>query len=279
MAVARSNPLEAGLYRLELSRDGAPAFGRWRRANGERVHVVSLEPHPKGARVEFAVYKKPGAFPFGQLGYPEQARAVVGASVSWADAVHAVLSPLSAAESAAAAAAGEFLVKLAGPQFAALSDAVKAAQINLEQIKAMLGAVAGGTSPNPAGTLGAAASLAEASIELLVTAGAAIPIAFPRAAVNRLLEELHKLATSIKAAPGRALKAVSTFAVDTAKAAAKVAIPYELGVAGVSALALGALLLLQGKRSNTTDYLMLGGAAVAIFATGQFAQSVAPAKG
>jgi hypothetical protein len=265
MVQAARNPLPAGLYRLELPADAAGVFGRWRRANSERVHVVGLEATDKGARVTFAVYRPPGAFPFGQLGQPETARPVVGATISWVDAVHFALAPLQAVEFAAAAAAAEFAASLVQPELAGLRDAVAAARVNVASIRLMLAAVADGTSPNPAGTLGAAASLAESSIEMLLSAGAAIPIAFPRAGVNKVLEELHKLATAIKAAPGKALQAVSTFAKETAKTVANVVVPFELGVVGVSALALGAFFLVSGKgRTQTTDFLMLGGLAVAV---------------
>jgi hypothetical protein len=269
MAVARANPLAAGLYRVEVAPELAQVFGRWRRANAERVHVIGLEPSEEGARVVFAVYKPPGAFPFGQLGHPEVAEVVVGAVADWIDVIGFLANPLGAAERAIGEAAAHFVADVSKPELKGLRDALIISRANVATIRAILEAVKNGTAPNPAAALGQAAAMAKQTIEVLVTAGGAIPIDFPRNLVNAALQKLHELEAEIKAAPGKALHAVSQFASDVVKKAAPVLVPGQIGIWGLGIVALGGFLAWeQGKRSELTDKMMLAGAAVAVLGGG-----------
>jgi hypothetical protein len=87
MAQARKNPLAPGLYSIDLfqptssrptQKDQCPIFRNWRVAQGDRVKVRRVQEFPEPLLggplrtfVVFEVLSPPGAFPFGQLGFPD----------------------------------------------------------------------------------------------------------------------------------------------------------------------------------------------------------------
>jgi len=268
-----TNPLEPGVYRIDLPCPLAPAFGNWRRAQRGKVHVIELENGPGGtARVSFVVFAKPGAFPFGKLGKPQRG-AVVGALPDWPDVVAFVLKPLVPVEEALAAKRwADFFVAHAQPEFAELREAVAVVRANMAVIRSQLEAVKSGTASNPGAVLNNAGAIAKQSIELLLHKAGAIPFAFPRALVNETIEKLQAFADEVGAAPGKALHAISNFAGD----AAGVVVPAEIGLGGVALFLAGAYLrYTEHKPSPLSNGLMLAGGAVAVVAGGTLSLNLA----
>jgi len=69
--LAKTNPLPAGRYRMDLPPSGLPRLAAWTKANRGKVVVHTCVQHPeRGIVVAFDVVGRPGAFPFGALGYP-----------------------------------------------------------------------------------------------------------------------------------------------------------------------------------------------------------------
>ncbi len=76
-AVARTNPLPVGLYDVDLSTPAhAARLAAWEKANAGKVLVRGAT----GRTVRFEVRGRPGAFPFGALGYPTVATSSTGQS-------------------------------------------------------------------------------------------------------------------------------------------------------------------------------------------------------
>jgi len=77
-SVQTTNPLPNGLYSIDLSpptsssrKDGPAVFAAWAKAHRDRVVVRRVVARDDGpTRIAFEVRGRPGAFPFGQLGYP-----------------------------------------------------------------------------------------------------------------------------------------------------------------------------------------------------------------
>jgi hypothetical protein len=267
-----TNPLAPGVYRLDMPCPLAPAFGVWRRAQKGKVHVIELENGPNDtARVSFVVFGKPGAFPFGKLGYPRRGQ-VVGALPDWPDVVAFVLRPLGPTEDALAVARwAAFFAAHSTQEFAALHAAIELARANVAIIRLQLEQVKAGTSPNPAAAVHNAAALAKQSIEQILSAAGAIPLAFPRQLVNEAIARLQALADEIAAAPGKALHAISNFADD----ALGFVVPADIGLIGVGALLLGAYLRYSEKKASPlSNNLMLAGGAAMVVGGAQAALSV-----
>ncbi|MEY2875341.1 MAG: hypothetical protein RLZZ373_2712 [Pseudomonadota bacterium] len=258
------NPLAIGVYRIDLPTEKAADFGRWRRAQRGKVQLCELENGPNGtARVSFAVLARPGAFPFGKLGKPTRGALVVGAIMpEWKDIVLFPLRQFPGAELALQVGTwANFFATRAGPEFAALRDAVTVARANLAVVRSQLELVRNGSLPNPGAVLADAAQTVKASVELLLTRAAAIPIAFPRALVNDAIKELTAVADAIAAAPGKALHALTDFASDAAN---KLAGPALLELGAVVLVGLGGLMAFGEKKvTPTSRNLMLAGAAAA----------------
>ena len=258
-----TNPLSPGIYRIDLPCARAAEFGRWRKAQRGKVHVIELENGPGGtARVSFVVFGKPGAFPFGKLGHPERGQ-VVGEIPGWVDVVVFVLKPLVPLEDAVAAARwAEFFAVHSQAEFAELRAAIAIVRANVSIIRAQLEAVRSGHHPNPGEVLQNASRLAKESIELLLDKAGAIPLAFPRALVNNAIAKLQALIEEIAAAPGKALHAISTFADD----ALGFALPVGVAALGLAALGFGAYLRYSDKKASplSTNLMLAGGAALVL---------------
>jgi hypothetical protein len=271
---AITNPLPAGVYEIDLYSptelagqvvDGVPVFGRWRRANAHAVRVVEASAqntHPRRSRVKFEVLSAPGAFPFGQLGSPAFASEVVGDLPSFADIAHFLISPISKLQMEAVKAAAHFLADATAPELRGVRDAVIKAKANIAIVRGTIEAVRNGSAPNNAAALAGAAALLKESIEGLITAGVALPLAAPRRVIENLVAESQAMLKAIEEAPAKAIRG--------AAAAAKgfvteVLVPAELGGLGFAAAALVGLYLLQGgKRSTGTDTLLIAGVGVAV---------------
>lgn len=278
MSPTVTNPLTPGVYRIDLPCELAPLFGNWRRAQKGKVHVIELENGPEGkARVSFVVFGRPGAFPFGRLGHPVRG-SVVGATMpDWPDVVAFIFRPLGPTEEALSVKRwADFFLSHAAPEFAELQAAVAVARANVAIIRAQLEQVKAGTSRSPAAAVSNAASLAQQSIELLLAKAGRIPLSFPRALVNESIATLTALVDEIKAAPGKALHAITEFAGDAFnKVALPFVIPAELGLVGVGLLLLGGYLAFQEKKTTpTTRNLMLAGGAVALLGGGTVASNI-----
>lgn len=272
------NPLPAGVYEIDLFSpteqaaavtDGVQVFGRWRKANAHAVEVLEATAYnssPRRSHVRFQVHSPPGAFPFGQLGKPEQALAGVGDLPSFADIALFLLNPIGSLELAAVKAAATFLAQASAPELKELRAAVSAAKANIANVRAALEAVRNGTAPDNAVALAGAAGLVKETIAMLLKASAAIPLNAPRHVVDNLITELRAMLKAIEEAPRRAIRG--------AAAAAKgfvtdVVVPFEVGGLGVALGLLTAFYLLEGgKRSKTTDLLLLGAGAVALVGYG-----------
>jgi hypothetical protein len=278
--VASTNPLAPGVYRIELFsptanhpdvRDGLPVFAKWRKANAARVRVLEASTkatEPQLSSVTFEVLAPPGAFPFGQLGYPAFGGSVGAGLPSFFDIATFLLDPLSSLESAVAEAAATFLLDASKPELQQLRAAINVARANILIIRGTLEAVRNGTAPDPASALGAAKNLAKGTLEILLSAVAAIPIAFPRNVVNRVVNELQSLITAIEEAPAKALKLARDAATD-------LVLPFEAANVGGLAFALAAAYVLwSGKRSKATDNVMLIGGAVALLGGGTLISNV-----
>lgn len=259
------NPLAVGVYRIDLPIDKAADFGKWRRAQRGRVHVCELENGPNGsARVTFAVLDRPGAFPFAKLGKPVAGSIIAGAVLpEWKDVVLFPLRQLPGAELALQVARwANFFATHAQPEFAGLRDAVTVARGNLAVVRAQLELVRNGSVPNPGQVLQNAAQTVRASVDLLLSRAAAIPIAYPKELVNDAIKELTAAADAIAAAPGKALHAITDFA---GKAADTLAAPVLLELGAAVLLGAGALMAFAEKKvTPTSRNLMLGGAAAAL---------------
>ncbi|SRR5579872_5203792 len=67
MAVANTNPLPLGKYAIDISEPTRAArLAAWEKANAGKVVVRGA----RGSAAVFEVLGRPGAFPFGALGYP-----------------------------------------------------------------------------------------------------------------------------------------------------------------------------------------------------------------
>ncbi len=78
--VAKTNPLPVGLYTMDLPESTVPRLAAWTKGNRGKVVVRKVEAHPgQGCAVVFEVVGKPGAFPFGAVGYPTIASSSTGA--------------------------------------------------------------------------------------------------------------------------------------------------------------------------------------------------------
>lgn len=265
-----TNPLAIGVYRIDLPIELAGVFGKWRRAQRGRVQLCELENGPHGsARVSFAVLDRPGAFPFGKLGKPIRGSLVSGATMpDWKDVVLFPLRQFPAAELALQIGTwAHFFATHATAEFAALKDAVTIARANLAVVRSQLELVRNGSVPNPAAILQNAAATVKASVEMLLSRAAAIPVAYPRELVNSAIRELTAVADAIASAPGKALHALTDFAGDVAST---LALPVGLELVGAVALAAGGLMAFTEKKlTPTSRNLILGGAAAA-FAGGFF---------
>jgi hypothetical protein len=254
------------VYRIDLPVELAGTFGKWRRAQRGRVQLCELENGPHGsARVSFAVLDRPGAFPFGRLGKPTRGTVVGDVLPSWSDVVLFPLRAFPPAELALEAGRwAKFFAAHSSAEFAALRDAVTVARGNLAVVRAQLELVRNGSVPNPGAVLANAARTVKASVELLLTRAAAIPIAFPRQLVNDAIKELTAVADAIAAAPGKALHALTNFAggvVDT------LALPVGLEALAIVALAAGGFMAFTEKKvTPLSRNLMLGGAVAAVAA-------------
>lgn len=266
MSQAVTNPLAVGVYRIDLPVARAVDFGKWRRAQRGRVQLCELENGPNGsARVSFAVLDRPGAFPFGKLGKPTRGALVSGVMPEWSDVVAFALRQFPPAELALQVGTwANFFATHATEEFKALRDAVTVARGNLAVVRAQLELVRSGSVPNAGAVLQNAAGTVKASIELLLTRAAAIPIAYPRELVNNAIKELQATADAIAAAPGKALHALTSFAGDVANT---VALPFSLEALAIVGLAAGGLMAFAEKKvTPLSRNLMFGGAAAAVAA-------------
>lgn len=258
-----TNPLPTGVYRVDIKPELAPVFGTWRRAQKGKVHVIELEDGPAGtARVSFVVFRKPGAFPFGKLGYPVRGE-VVGAMPDWGDVVPFVTKPLAATlEALSPERWADFFIRHGQAEFEELKEAVVVTRANMLVIRAQLDLVTAGQSPNPAAVLHNAAAMAKQSVELLLSKAGAIPLAFPRELVNNAIAKLQALGDEIAAAPGKALHALTRFAGD----AAGFFLPVGVAAIGLAALGFGAYLRWAEKKSSplSNNLMMVGAAALVV---------------
>jgi hypothetical protein len=275
---AVTNPLERGVYQIDLPCELAAGFGRWRRAQKGRVHVIDLQNGPDDgtARISFVVFAAPGAFPFGKLGRPRRGE-VVGVMPDWTDVALLALKqfpPLRLVLEGKAFA--DFVAAHTAPEFAALRDALTAARVNALVVGQLLEGVRSGAATNPAGALHQAAALVQQSLELIAKRAAAIPIAFPRAVVDEVLGKLKEMGEAIAAAPGKALAAVSKFPGLVVDNWLKpFVLPAEASLLGVAAaLAGGFLIYTEGKATTLSKSLVLGGAAVALLSGGVLASNL-----
>lgn len=269
-----ANPLLPGVYRLDLPCDQAHRFGRWRRAQKGKVHLLELENGPNGtARINFVVFQKPGMFP-SKLGDP--VKGVVGALPDWADVVTFTLSPLGAAQAALGQKMGEFFSAHAAVDLAALRDGVQIANANLAVIRAELEAVKAGKTMNPAAVLHNAAAMTAQTLDLLVRRAAAIPANLPRHVVDDAILKLHELGEAFKAAPGKALHALTEFPGAVVDQWLKpFVLPAEAGLLGVGLVVLGGFMAYEQKRTSpTSNNLMLAGGALAILGGATLASNV-----
>jgi hypothetical protein len=80
MAVAKTNPLPVGLYTMDLPASSAPRLAAWTKGNRGKVVVrkVVANERDSSCAVVFEVIGKPGAFPFGAVGYPTIATSSAG---------------------------------------------------------------------------------------------------------------------------------------------------------------------------------------------------------
>jgi hypothetical protein len=262
-----TNPLPVGRYQLDLwsptpskpVRDGVPVFNKWREKNAARVRVLHAEcwnTDPRQTRVLFEVLDRPGAFPFGALGRPNPI-AQVGSAATFVDAVQFLMNPLGSLEASAAEAAAHLLVDLASPELKEVRAALIIARANIAVIRATLEAIANKTAPDPLAAIAACKQLIRQTLEALTHALGSVTIEFPRRMVSQVIADLNALEKAIEDAPARALKAV-------AQAAKDVVVPFETASIGGAVFAAAALwVLYNGKRSGSTDTLMLvGGAAL-----------------
>lgn len=262
-----TNPLAVGVYRIDLPTERAADFGKWRKAQRGRVQLCQLENGPNGtARVSFAVLDRPGAFPFGKLGKPTRGAIVSGVLPEWKDVVLFPLRQFPGAELALQVGTwANFFATHGTAEFAALRDAVTVARGNLAVVRAQLELVRNGSVPNPGAVLANAAQTVKASVDLLLSRAAAIPIAYPRELVNQAIKELTAVADAIAAAPGKALHALTSFASD---AVDTFGVPAILGASSVLLAGVGALLVFGEKKlTRESRNLILAGAAAA-FASG-----------
>jgi len=71
MPATKTNPLPAGRYTIDIPQSGVARLAAWTKVNRGKVVVHTCIAHPeRGVVVVFDVVGKPGAFPFGALGYP-----------------------------------------------------------------------------------------------------------------------------------------------------------------------------------------------------------------
>jgi hypothetical protein len=261
------NPLAVGVYRIDLPVELASTFGKWRRAQRGRVQLCELENGPNGsARVSFAVLDRPGAFPFGKLGKPTRGTLVSGDVLpEWKDVVLFPLRQFPGAEVALQVGTwANFFATHATAEFGALRDAVTVARGNLAVVRAQLELVRNGSVPNAGAVLQNAAGTIKASVELLLSRAAAIPLAYPRELVNNAIKELTAVADAIAAAPGKALHALSNFAGDVANT---FALPVGLEALAIVGLAAGGFLAWTEKKiTPLSRNLLLGGAAAGVAA-------------
>lgn len=271
---AITNPLPRGVYSIDLYSptelapqvtDGVPIFGRWRKANAHAVRVLEATAYstePVRSRVVFEVASPPGAFPFGVLGAPSPAQSEVGALPSFADIALFLLNPIGSLELAAVKAAAHFLAEATAPELRGVRDAVSAAKANIAIVRATLEAVRNGTAPDNAVALAGAAGLIKETLAALLKASAAVPLNAPRHLIENVIAELRAMLKAIEEAPAKAIRG--------AAAAAKgfvtdVVVPFEAANIGAAvALLTGWYLLEGGKRSKTTDVLVLAGIGVAV---------------
>jgi hypothetical protein len=256
------------VYRIDLPIELAGAFGKWRRAQRGRVQLCELENGPGGtARVSFAVLDRPGAFPFGRLGKPVRGSIISGAALpEWKDVVLYPLRFFPPAELALEASRwANFFTSHATAEFAALKDAVTIARANLAVVRSQLELVRNGSVPNPGAVLANAAQTVKASVEMLLSRAAAIPVAFPRELVNSAIKDLTAVADAIASAPGKALHALTSFAGDVVD---KFAVPAALEVGAAIALGIGGLMIFTDKKVTPQSRNLLLGAAAAAVAAG-----------
>lgn len=276
MQRANRNPLERGVYRVDFAPELAPVFGRWRRAQNGKVHLLELEDGPAGkARVSFAVFGRPGAFPFGQLGFPERGD-VVGALPDWTDVLGFIMDPLGSVEAHLVSSALAWARDAVAPELEQLRTAIAVVKTNIALVNAQLEAIRTGHAANPAAMLQSAGLLVQQSIELLLKTAGGIAIEFPRDTVNELLKKLHVLAEAIKAAPGKAMHAVTSFAKGAMdKVVTPFVLPYEIGMGGIGVLGLAAFLAYeQGKVTDQTKNLALVGGAIALLGGGLLGRNI-----
>jgi hypothetical protein len=261
-----TNPLPLGRYQLDLwsptnakpVRDGVPVFNKWREKNAARVRVLHAEcwnTDPRQTRVLFEVLDRPGAFPFGALGKPEPV-SQIGSAATIVDAIGFILNPLGTVEASAAEAASHFLADLANPELQHIRAALSLARANIAIIRATLEAVANKTAPDPFAAIAACKQLIQVTLETLTQALGSVVTEFPRRMVSQVIADLRALEKAIEDAPSRALRAA-------AQAAKDVVLPIETAGWGGAVFAAAAMwALYNNKRSQGSDMLMLGGAAL-----------------
>lgn len=80
MPVVKTNPLPVGMYTMDLPASSAPRLAAWTKLNRGKVAVRKVAAHPEDSScsVLFEVIGRPGAFPFGAVGYPTIASSSTG---------------------------------------------------------------------------------------------------------------------------------------------------------------------------------------------------------
>jgi hypothetical protein len=182
--------------------------------------------------------------------------------------VEFLFDPLGALEASATAAAAHFVADLSRPELQQLRAALSVTQANVAIIRASLEAIRNGTAPDPKEAIAATLNLIAQSTELLVKSAGAIPFDFPRNLINRVLTDLHALGQAIREAPSKALSLLGKVAKDAI-------IPFEVANIGgaVVACAIG-WVLWSGKRTKSTDNLLLLGAAAAVLGGGTLLSNI-----
>lgn len=83
MPRATTNPLPVGMYAMHLPASSAPKLATWMRANRGKAVVRKVETHANDSScaVLFEIVGRPGAFPFGALGFPTVVTSTAAGSV------------------------------------------------------------------------------------------------------------------------------------------------------------------------------------------------------
>lgn len=83
MPRATTNPLAVGMYAIHFPASSAPKLAAWMRANRGKAIVRKVESNAGDAScaVLFEIVARPGAFPFGAVGYPTVVTSTAAGSV------------------------------------------------------------------------------------------------------------------------------------------------------------------------------------------------------